>query len=692
MNHELPSLHTSRHFSRLLGLLLGLILPVMQGHPAAGTDLPSADSAADALPKPSFECTEAQAFIERVICAEPSLAALDAEMGAAFRDYRDRASRPAERDARLAAQRLWLEGRAGACPGAAQAQTSVRPEGARNEVAAACLSRIYEHRVALLRYELNAAAWPRVRFRPTLVEGAGTKLCEDLLRDLVASFFGRGLFVNPLGEREIGFVPVPGLGDAPMVLRADIDAYNLGKPFPVLQWVEDKEGPGLPTVEYHAFASSTELLSAIGRGVEPLAHSVRAASRPVIDADRLPRPNPKKPQTRPRAAFARGSILTVDEMPRFFRYEDHIYLLGPMQPVPGKPGDLGVYRLYGPAELHRVCLFDAHVPMAHRADPVSALPELEAYKRAAAPLLPTGRLCPSVGDLARTFADHAAWRPWVLDRRPSSGELSDGQLDLYMRNRALTGPEKARQYRAYVAARDAALEAVAPFYRNEFGRAPAEARRYAALYLDRKISDAFKVDPDDGSTAPLFAENYAAKHVAQQAALTGNMAALRDVLGPEPKAIAKGVTGDLDEPLVTDALEHPQTLRALLELGLDANEIGVSGRTPLMVAARLDLVEAADILLAHGAALDAGAGSAAAQTDSTGDPSCMSADAAAIDAPGRTALSYAAALASPEMVRLLLDTGADAAHLDDAGRRPADYVKNRAGEAGRSARIAEMLK
>jgi len=261
-----------------------------------------------------------------------------------------------------------------------------------------------------------------------------------------------------------------------------------------------------------------------------------------------------------------------------------------------------------------------------------------------------------------------------------------------MRNRGLTGPEKARQYRAYVVARTAAIEALAPFYHDEFGRTPAEAKRFAALYLDRKISDGLELDPDDDAVAALFAADYVAKHAAQQAALAGDTQAVREALGPEPSAVAKGVTSNLDEPLVTDALEHPDTLRAVLDLGLDPNQVGASGRTPLMVAARLDLVEAANILLAHGARLDTGAKDAVAQTDSTGDPLCMSGDKAAGDTPGRTALSYAVELGSPAIVRLLLDHGADPNKPDSNGRRPADYVKNRTGDAAQSAKIVEMLK
>jgi uncharacterized protein YecT (DUF1311 family) len=691
MKHGTPSLHLLPPVRAPFALVAGLLLTVLQGHPSFGAGIKKTEGVAAA--KHTAKCDNSPTAIDRVVCLEPSLAALDAALGPAFREYQDRAAQPVDRDARATEQRLWLDWREMACPAAAKPQPPVAGEGAGSEGAVACLSRIYEQRLAVLRYERNAAAWPHIRFRPTILEGAGTKLCDDLERDITASFLGRGLFVNPLGEREIGFVPVPGLGHSPVVRRADIDAYNLGKPFPVLQWIEDHDGEGLPTAEYRSFDSPKELLNAIGRGVEPLAQSVRQAAHPVIDIDRLPRPDSTKRQTRPRVAFASSASLSIDEMPRFFRYEGLVYLAGPMQPVAGKPGDFGIYRLYGPARLHRVCLFDAHVPIAHLPDRALSLREIATLERAAGPLLPTGQLCAGIGDEARTLADHAAWRPWVFDwHRSIPGGLSGDQLAIYVRNRALTGPEKTRQYRVYIAARAAAVEALAPFYHDEFGRTPAEAKRLAALYLDRKISDGFELDPDDDAAAALLSADYADKHTAQQAALDGDTAALREALGPEPRAIAKGIKGDLDEPFVSDALEHSETLRALLELGLDPNEVGASGRTPLMTAARLDLVEAAVILLEHGASPDGQAKDAVAQTDGTGDPLCMTSDKAAGDTPGRTALSYAAELGSPEMVRLLLDHGADATTADSVGHRASDYVKNRTGDPAQAAKIADMLK
>jgi hypothetical protein len=622
---------------------------------------------------PVSAVAEGPQSVDRLVTAEPALAALDKELQGA-------AKLVGPED-----QKQWLAGREAACPAAAA-------KGTRREVAVDCLRRLYEQRLAALQAERNAAAWPHLRFRPALVEGGGTKLCEDLARDFAASFLGRGLFLDPLGEREIGFAPIAGLeDDTTLALRADIDPYDSGKPFPIVEWIVEQGGQRLPVVQYLGYPSEGELLAAIGRGAEPLTKSVRDAGTPIVDTGALPPPDPGKAGPRPRAFFADNAVLNVDQAWRFFRYDGKVYLLAPLEPAPDAPGDTGVYRLSGPGQLHRLCLFDAHFPLASAPDQALARPDIEAVRRAAAPLLPTGTLCAAAGDEARTLADRAAWRPWALDR-PHAGEagLSPARLALYLRNRALTGPEAQRQYHAYMAVRNAAIEGLAPFYEIQFGRSTAEAKRLATLYLDRLIADGFAVDPDDDAVAALLSADYAKTHPLQRAALAGDTAALEAGLGLEPKALAAGSRGELDEPLLSDALEHPDTLRALLEMGLDPNQTGASGHTPLMAAARLDLPDAALVLLDHGAAIDAGAGEAAAQSDLSGDASCMRAAPGAADAPGRTALSYAAERASPKLVRLLLDHGATAGKLDSSGRRPADYLKDRDPAAAEA--IAEMLK
>ena len=88
MKHEMPSLPILRPTRRAFGLLMGLILAVAQGDPSPAAEARNTD---DAAAKPGLECGNAQTAIERLICAEPSLVALDHSMAAALGDYRDRA-------------------------------------------------------------------------------------------------------------------------------------------------------------------------------------------------------------------------------------------------------------------------------------------------------------------------------------------------------------------------------------------------------------------------------------------------------------------------------------------------------------------------------------------------------------------------------------------------------------------------
>jgi len=123
------------------------------------------------------------------------------------------------------------------------------------------------------------------------------------------------------------------------------------------------------------------------------------------------------------------------------------------------------------------------MPTAHLPDHALEHPEIATFERAA------GRCCRPAGCAQASATRHA---PSAITRHGVPGSLtgagrwrpvfSGEQLALYMRNRALAGPEKARQYRTYIAARAAAIEVLAPFYRSEFGRTPVEAKRFAKIY------------------------------------------------------------------------------------------------------------------------------------------------------------------------------------------------------------------
>ena len=120
-------------------------------------------------------------------------------------------------------------------------------------------------------------------------------------------------------------------------------------------------------------------------------------------------------------------------------------------------------------------------------------------------------------------------------------------------------------------------------------------------------------------------------------------------------------------------------MRALLDAGLDPNETGASGRTALRIAARLDVIDAARLLLEQGAVVDTGTGDKVAELyPQSDDVQCREdGQREPNDSPGRTALFYAAGLASPAMVRLLLDHGADPDQGDREGRLPRAYGGHR---------------
>lgn len=131
--------------------------------------------------------------------------------------------------------------------------------------------------------------------------------------------------------------------------------------------------------------------------------------------------------------------------------------------------------------------------------------------------------------------------------------------------------------------------------------------------------------------------------------------------GESPSVVACAATAGL-EPLAHVAVVDPTLLEHLLLRGDEVDAPNDFGKTPLMVAAQYDRLDAARLLLSHGAAVNAITWQGSDIFEVT------------LRHDARTPLMYAAANASLPMIKLLLDAGADPYRADSKGRRAIDYL------------------
>lgn len=115
---------------------------------------------------------------------------------------------------------------------------------------------------------------------------------------------------------------------------------------------------------------------------------------------------------------------------------------------------------------------------------------------------------------------------------------------------------------------------------------------------------------------------------------------------------------------IADSLERLGVLDLLIRAGGDVNQANIFGKTPLMVAAHQNLETAAAKLIETGADPNR-------KTKALYDYVCS----VAIDVGDRTALFYAAENASLNLIRLLLENGADTNAIDTRGWTALDYLK-----------------
>jgi hypothetical protein len=528
----------------------------------------------------------------------------------------------------------------------------------------------------------EATLWPKLPFRPAMLQKAGTPVCDAIYRDLLTAFFGKSMWPNPLGTREVAFTPLHLHDEGSSYGVATFDPYNQGKPFLVLQAMEEGGAERFGVAYYRRLVQSE--LDQMTAQQGDLSISPTSLGQPVIDSGQMV-DYADNPTPQPVPEFVRNAMVVTPAMPRFFRFDGHVYLYSP-----GVYYDEngGVYDLSSATEMDQICLFksdpgyDVDIKKYEAYSKAADVPTLDTL---ASPLLPHGHVCETSGDDSYTRSFRAFFRPWALEDPAAHDRVGSGNFDRYMRNRGLAGLERHRQWLTYRGARDKAIAAMVRYFADAFGRDDAETRRLAAVWIDEELFDAARFDLDE-PTIPLLDADFAATQRAAEAAFAGDVTALKAVLGAKPWE-----RGRFDESLYSDALEHLDAMQALLEMKFDPNVFGASGRTALMIAARLDLKDAAILLLDHGAKPNLGAGEAVAKPYSEGDVLCMKEGSPPPgDVPGRTALSYAAERASPATVQALLAHGADPASADKDGHTPEYWAAKRTDPA--AGEIAGLLR
>ena len=258
----------------------------------------------------------------------------------------------------------------------------------------------------------------------------------------------------------------------------------------------------------------------------------------------------------------------------------------------------------------------------------------------------------------------AASRPWTVAANVSVG-YSQGEYFVYgprmthfLEEWSEMGLWNRREYQALLASMAAATESYATFLRAEFGMSDPAATEGAKRVIENLLARWILIPAQyDEGTAPF---TYFPRSALQRAVL------LRDREQFEAAvATIKGRAGAKDEYSKTllDAVEWAYGFDRLLELGADPNAVNGFGKSALMTAAHFDRVDSVRKLLRAGARVN--------QLLTQSDKSWIQ-----ITRTRRTALMYAAESASAEVIKALLDAGADKSAVDSQRNGMSFYLAN----------------
>ncbi|MFV0885183.1 ankyrin repeat domain-containing protein [Metapseudomonas otitidis] len=237
------------------------------------------------------------------------------------------------------------------------------------------------------------------------------------------------------------------------------------------------------------------------------------------------------------------------------------------------------------------------------------------------------------------------YRPWAVrdDAGDSYGSYEQDLSNLQIW--AATGVAEHKAYLVFLQQMTSSQAAMAAFYKRRFGWSDGQARTMARQALEGAISSGIRF---------YMYEPFPKDETALRNA----------ILAHRPMDEIRAIEGQVRD--LSIAIEYPEALAYLIEQGADVNQANAFGKTALMYAAHYNQLESARILLARGAYPNA--------VTVLPEDDCYY----TITTRNMTALHYAARYASPALVRLLVDNGAEPfiqAHREgEEGSTPLDWL------------------